>query len=78
MYFNPRPYERGDEDFVPLSFFKQISIHAPTRGATIKQIIKDDDANISIHAPTRGATFRDIVTDCDATISIHAPTRGAT
>ena len=33
-----------------------ISIHAPTRGATYKDIKSDYIVNISIHAPTRGAT----------------------
>ena len=33
-----------------------ISIHAPTRGATRKQLYRNGDHNISIHAPTRGAT----------------------
>ena len=54
--FNPRSHERSDNT----SPFRQadfrISIHAPTRGATI---INDSDAerlSISIHAPTRGAT----------------------
>ena len=33
-----------------------ISIHAPTRGATDRKSAKEHDENISIHAPTRGAT----------------------
>ena len=34
-----------------------ISIHAPTRGATLLLLAPDDiPAIISIHAPTRGAT----------------------
>ena len=55
-----------------------ISIHAPTRGATMSQEKFNAMMAISIHAPTRGATF--IGFDCcfDILISIHAPTRGAT
>ena len=57
---------------------QQISIHAPTRGATRHDKRDYEAMQISIHAPTRGATepirsriFLDL-------ISIHAPTRGAT
>ena len=35
-----------------------ISIHAPTRGATIWKIYFSNYGNISIHAPTRGATAK--------------------
>ena len=35
---------------------KEISIHAPTRGATNKLVRIVDILKISIHAPTRGAT----------------------
>ena len=54
--FNPRSHERSDsKDCENVKIFN-ISIHAPTRGATEgadrQQIIKI----ISIHAPTRGAT----------------------
>ena len=33
-----------------------VSIHAPTRGATYKDDIKNHCKIVSIHAPTRGAT----------------------
>ena len=33
-----------------------ISIHAPTRGATSEDLFPVYDTYISIHAPTRGAT----------------------
>ena len=34
-----------------------VSIHAPTRGATEKNLkLSEDKINVSIHAPTRGAT----------------------
>ena len=35
---------------------KRISIHAPTRGATLATAILPFTVCISIHAPTRGAT----------------------
>ena len=41
---------------MPLFNKLYISIHAPTRGATIKYSIKPLKSSISIHAPTRGAT----------------------
>ena len=36
----------------------KISIHAPTRGATLLQLCTKQLFSISIHAPTRGATIR--------------------
>ena len=33
-----------------------VSIHAPTRGATSKAVFCSEAATVSIHAPTRGAT----------------------
>ena len=35
-----------------------ISIHAPTRGATLRDHPQYHELNISIHAPTRGATAK--------------------
>ena len=35
----------------------KISIHAPTRGATLLIIADVMEDKISIHAPTRGATY---------------------
>ena len=55
-----------------------ISIHAPTRGATVSDIPLGFFALISIHAPTRGATFDTGRCVRFVKISIHAPTRGAT
>ena len=55
-----------------------ISIHAPTRGATIAVCDDVERISISIHAPTRGATKDGANMGCGWSISIHAPTRGAT
>ncbi len=57
---------------------KYISIHAPTRGATVGDAICLYELIISIHAPTRGATKYSKTTKITFEISIHAPTRGAT
>ena len=56
VYFNPRSHERSDNmrQFVSDSY--NISIHAPTRGATCQRYIRTAEQEISIHAPTRGAT----------------------
>ena len=55
-----------------------ISIHAPTRGATVWKISMEINGDISIHAPTRGATIICRIYNIRIGISIHAPTRGAT
>ena len=56
-----------------------ISIHAPTRGATVSDYAQNAITKISIHAPTRGATANRLGGyKAYAHISIHAPTRGAT
>ena len=54
--FNPRSHERSDSFTTALSMYLTISIHAPTRGATLLQIGSYIIISISIHAPTRGAT----------------------
>ena len=41
-----------------------VSIHAPTRGATMSKTICDLKIDVSIHAPTRGATFGKNTTYC--------------
>ena len=40
-----------------------ISIHAPTRGATLRKLLRLVSSKISIHAPTRGATDTIMNTD---------------
>ncbi len=76
--FNPRSDERSDGDLVEVIPSDEISIHAPTNGATQAVGLIAIQNRISIHAPTNGAT----ITHCDELlfyiISIHAPTNGAT
>ena len=55
-----------------------VSIHAPTRGATLSRIDNLYIRTVSIHAPTRGATPTVKVFRIARGVSIHAPTRGAT
>ena len=76
-YFNPRPYTRGDEELKVDKLPKLISIHAPTRGATLQRNRGKLDDYFNPRPYTRG-DIND-PTDADTgTISIHAPTRGAT
>ena len=56
--FNPRSYKRSDISIISVDIYPQISIHAPTRGATDYFYGKTDKLVISIHAPTRGATAK--------------------
>ena len=56
-----------------------VSIHAPTRGATLYSLGRGHVMLVSIHAPTRGATQRGRKSgNYNTCVSIHAPTRGAT
>ena len=55
-----------------------ISIHAPARGATIRNHANCFLFCISIHAPARGATLLRRDHSALRNISIHAPARGAT
>ena len=55
-YFNPRSYEGSDEDVLQFGTMESISIHAPTKGATMSSFCFSMVSLISIHAPTKGAT----------------------
>ena len=55
-YFNPRSHERSDSTATAYLDSPSISIHAPTRGATLWHKARCTLIRISIHAPTRGAT----------------------
>ena len=54
--FNPRAHEGRDQSATNEKLCLAISIHAPTRGATVFNARTDKCLLISIHAPTRGAT----------------------
>ena len=54
--FNPRTHAGCDEVVVNGEISDEVSIHAPTRGATIGGKFITVIALVSIHAPTRGAT----------------------
>ena len=54
--FNPRTHEGCDLLHTQSEYNSQVSIHAPTRGATIIVVSVLVGHRVSIHAPTRGAT----------------------
>ena len=54
--FNPRSHEGSDVSSCGFSLNPVVSIHAPTKGATKKQINALKAGVVSIHAPTKGAT----------------------
>ena len=60
---------------LPNSF---ISIHTPTKGATLSICEQLYETRISIHTPTKGATMVFATYSEDGGISIHTPTKGAT
>ena len=77
--FNPRTHEGCDNSCDCLTALLDcVSIHAPTRGATIVRSQQIILIKVSIHAPTRGATISWWNSEKDMRVSIHAPTRGAT
>ena len=78
LNFNPRSDERSDKGTCSFWHSRQISIHAPTNGATGSDFCSSPTSYISIHAPTNGATILSAVTNQIPKISIHAPTNGAT
>ena len=56
LNFNPRSHEGSDTNMSLDKATANISIHAPTRGATYVAAVRSIPGKISIHAPTRGAT----------------------
>jgi len=75
--FNSRAHAGRDVMTAIDRFDPDVSIHAPTRGATCFSTRHRLLGIVSIHAPTRGATLA-TAARMSASVSIHAPTRGAT
>ena len=77
--FNPRSHEGSDSyERQHKRGVQHISIHAPTKGATLCHERVSQGQLISIHAPTKGATIMNLFINRFEWISIHAPTKGAT
>ncbi len=55
--FNPRAHAGRDDQRGRGQLRRQVSIHAPTRGATPSDSMPSAKRAVSIHAPTRGATL---------------------
>ena len=56
--FNPRSHMGSDCHLVRQQGYRQVSIHAPTWGATRCRRLPLTISKVSIHAPTWGATLR--------------------
>ena len=54
--FNPHSHEGSDDEEEVSALMSEISIHTPTKGATVVNFAAYEDATISIHTPTKGAT----------------------
>ena len=76
--FNPRTREGCDKDRHRVLLFRDVSIHAPARGATDGLESANKHWQVSIHAPARGATPCFNQPTKNYYVSIHAPARGAT
>ena len=77
--FNPRAHVGRDRRQYLLRWFGfDVSIHAPTWGATQYYRCNAACQNVSIHAPTWGATITQVTGIMMMAVSIHAPTWGAT
>ena len=59
MNFNPHSHEGSDPSPLQEMEFTLISIHTPTKGATLLKFKTAETAVISIHTPTKGATHRE-------------------
>jgi len=59
--FNPRSREGSDLRARARFCIYRVSIHAPAKGATYGNYLKDRPEPVSIHAPAKGATRRNIV-----------------
>ncbi len=76
--FNPRTHVGCDRSARHGVYDPDVSIHAPTWGATRFFFIIPRHQPVSIHAPTWGATAGLITGGALINVSIHAPTWGAT
>ena len=77
-YFNPRSHERSDGAEEAVEIQEDISIHAPTRGATNKCGGSNTTIEFQSTLPREERHSCRSCKSCILSISIHAPTRGAT
>ena len=77
-YFNPRSHEGSDSPLKSLQHRATISIHAPTRGATISGCDRCNKLQYFNPRSHEGSDRKTKIIADNPVISIHAPTRGAT
>ena len=78
LYFNPRPLTGGDGLLEGTFGAKQISIHAPSQGATRSKEQHDKCNAFQSTPPHRGRRRAGKEENHETNISIHAPSQGAT
>ena len=74
--FNPRAHVGRDITIFQIAIHRDVSIHAPTWGATAESSTSDRQEEVSIHAPTWGATAQHMNTIFEAMCQSTRP-RGA-
>ena len=77
-YFNPHSHEGSDFLFYQSSHFYMISIHTPTKGATLERCRFIAETLFQSTLPRRERRTGIRGTDQLCYISIHTPTKGAT
>ena len=79
LYFNPRSHEGSDYPApFTIATTPDISIHAPTRGATMFCLVMHLSSRFQSTLPRGERRCIRSYSPPDSSISIHAPTRGAT
>ena len=78
MFQSTLPRRERREEITSIKIWVEVSIHAPTQGATEASIQSMCILTVSIHAPTQGATTKNGRCRKSGIVSIHAPTQGAT
>ena len=76
--FNPRSHEGSDDYNTVLRRVVKVSIHAPTKGATIFTAAYYTDPRFQSTLPRRERPSGFAPERCAPWVSIHAPTKGAT
>ena len=77
-HFNPRSHEGSDcTNSVPFFVYLCISIHAPTKGATLPHLLQARSYYFNPRSRERSDVLTVFLTTLQL-ISIHAPARGAT
>ena len=76
--FNPRTHEGCDRIVYHLGTLSSVSIHAPTRGATVVEVPQFGSIQSFNPRTHEGCDFKAFFIKPTRYVSIHAPTRGAT